>query len=146
MNTLIEQLKLVYTNWGEASLAQLPNIYAQNVVFEDAIHKVEGLDGLLSYFTHTMAGLTSCRFEFHDQVELDGKIVLTWTMHYAHPRLKKGEDLTLEGITWLTLDDQEGKVVYHRDYYDLTEMVLDHVPVLGWACQQVKQRLKGAAA
>ncbi|HBN88343.1 MAG TPA: nuclear transport factor 2 family protein, partial [Rheinheimera sp.] len=36
---------------------------------------------------------------------------------------------------------QNELITYHRDYYDLTEMVYQHLPIIGWLTAKVKQRM-----
>lgn len=42
----------------------LARVYATDIVFEDPLHRVEGLAQLQRYFARLNANLTSCRFEF----------------------------------------------------------------------------------
>ena len=37
----------------------------------------------------------------------------------------------------------EERINYHRDYYDLGEMLYEHIPLYGWFTRQLKTRLAG---
>ena len=47
--------------------------------------------------------------------------------------------ISVNGVSLLTLKDD--RVVYHRDYYDMGEMVYEHVPVLKRVIHYIKKRL-----
>jgi hypothetical protein len=82
----------------------------------------------------------SIRFDFHDRLENSSQAFLTWTMHFSHPRLAKGRSIAVSGCSQLAFAP-DGKVIHHRDYFDLGEMVYEHVPVLGSLVKTIKKRL-----
>jgi limonene-1,2-epoxide hydrolase len=49
------------------------------------------------------------------------------------------QDLEVQGISHLKF--LENQVIYHRDYFDLGEMVYEHVPVLGKIVRFIKNSL-----
>jgi hypothetical protein len=64
--------------------------------------------------------------------------MLIWTMRYAHPRLNKGNEITLEGASHIRYEE---KVYYHRDYFDGGRLLYEHVPLLGSVIKQLKKRM-----
>jgi hypothetical protein len=61
-------------------------------------------------------------------------------MTYAHPRLQRGQELTLEGISQLRFADR--RIIYQRDYYDLGAMLYEHLPLVGQVVRGIKRRLR----
>ena len=59
-------------------------------------------------------------------------------MSYSHPRLAGGGQIDVAGISHIRFDD---KINYHRDYYDLGEMLYEHLPAYGWLTRKLKARL-----
>ena len=51
----------------------------------------------------------------------------------------QSSSISVNGVSLLTLKDD--RVVYHRDYYDMGEMVYEHVPVLKRVIYYIKKRL-----
>jgi hypothetical protein len=47
--------------------------------------------------------------------------------------------ITLDGTTQLGVDGDI--IIYHKDYYDLGEMVYEHVPILGFIIKKIKGKL-----
>ena len=141
MTDIIQRLKEIYAQWDHSALAHLEEIYEESVVFEDPIHHVKGLQGLKEYFESTLPGLKHCNFEFDKELVVDDHIAIAWKMRFSHRKLKKGKELCVHGISTLVL---KNKIIYQRDYYDMTEMVFDHVPVLGSVTKYLKGRMSGA--
>ncbi|MEL7287824.1 MAG: nuclear transport factor 2 family protein, partial [Pseudomonadota bacterium] len=62
-----------------------------------------------------------------------------WTMDLQHPKLQKGAPISVNGVSHLKFRD--GQVIYHRDYFDLGEMLYENLPLLGSVVRTIKQRL-----
>jgi len=60
-------------------------------------------------------------------------------MHYRHPSVGKGKEITLTGGTELVW--QDNRVIRHHDLFDAGAMLYEHLPVMGWAIHKVKDRL-----
>lgn len=140
MTALVEAFTHFYAEFTAEKLPDLHEIYDARIVFEDPIHKVQGLPELRTYFGATMSGLNFCRFEFDKLSQVDDQLFTQWTMHYSHPKLKKGAHLQLPGMSILTLGE---KITSHRDYYDMGAMLYEHVPLLRMVIKGLKHRLAG---
>ncbi len=140
---LLTRVQRLYQRFDPALIDSLDQIYSDDVVFEDPLHRVEGLSALRRYFAGLVQGLDECRFEFTDCLgeaggERGGQAVLFWTMHYRHRKLKGGAPLSLAGSSHLKFAD---RVSYHRDYFDAGAMLYEHIPVLGFVIGKLKRRL-----
>jgi hypothetical protein len=135
----LERLKAFYRSMDSSSLRQLPEIYHAHTVLIDPVGRHEGLDALRQYFEQLLAQTLYCRFDILQTLTQDRETVLFWRMIYAHPRLNKGKELTLDGTSHLRFS--ENRVIYQRDFYDLGAMLYEHIPLLGSAVKAVKSRL-----
>lgn len=151
---LLQQVMSLYQRFDHSLLAALEHIYHPNVVFQDPLHRVQGLDQLRGYFQQMVEGLDECRFDFGEVIEQPlvsdfptssedsgpaYQAVLFWTMHYRHRKLNNGRPLTLAGNSHLRYQE---RVLYHRDYFDVGAMLYEHLPLLGFAIGKVKKRLE----
>lgn len=135
------RLKGMYANFGKDVIEHVARVYSDDVVFQDPVHRVEGLPALETYLARTVTNITSCRFEFRSiDCRGDHSAWLEWTMHYTHPRLAGGAPLKLEGVSNVRFDE---KIHYHRDYLDMGGMLYEHVPVLGGVVRWLKHRMGG---
>ena len=135
----VARLRAFYEDFGVHALPEIPSVYAESVVFQDPVHRIEGLPALQAYFARTSANLTSCRFHFDTVHELpDSAAWISWRMDFAHPKLRQGAVISVDGVTHVRFDE---RITYHRDYFDLGSMLYEHVPVVGGAVRWLKGRL-----
>lgn len=151
---LLQQVMSLYQRFDSSLIASLEHIYHPDVVFQDPLNRVLGLENLRDYFQQMIDGLDECRFDFSEVIEQPllsdapetsenpvqaYQAVLFWTMHYQHRKLNNGRPLTLAGNSHLRY---QGRVLYHRDYFDVGAMLYEHLPLLGFAISKVKKRLE----
>lgn len=119
----------------------LSQLYTQDVIFHDPLHRIEGRGSLEQYFKALYENVTSCRFEFHQQA-LQGEIAfVSWTMHLSHRRLAGGKAIAVEGCSVLCFPEHaEGRVSRHRDHFDLGALLYENLPLLGPLVKGVKRR------
>ncbi|SIQ86836.1 SnoaL-like domain-containing protein [Aeromonas sp. RU39B] len=136
----LQRIASFYQMLDRHQLHRLGEIYASEVVFEDPAHRLDGLDALARYFVALYAHVTDIHFEMHEGMSDGDNGWLAWTMTLLHPRLAKGNPVVVEGVTRLEFDT-EGKVRYHRDYFDLGAMLYEQLPLLGALIRSIKGRL-----
>lgn len=101
--------------------------YHSNVRFRDAIQELHGRDAFITMMQHFMKRCSELHVHLNDAAQNGNVIFLQWTMKM---RFSKSPLTVIEGATKLTLD-ADGKVVEHRDYFDLWGDTLDAVPGVG---------------
>jgi hypothetical protein len=129
-----------YNQLSAQNLGSLTEVYDQQVVFIDPVHKICGLPALEQYFEHAYARLQSCQFEVLSAAGQQHTGFVNWTMRFSHQAIGNGKLISVEGCSALQFNDQ-GLIVHHRDYYDLTDMVYQHVPVLSWLTAAIKRKM-----
>ena len=137
---LVEDFKTFFVDFSPSRFTLLSDIYAGDVHFVDPITDIQGLDALKYHFNTTAQGLIFCRFEFVSEVVFEQRASFEWIMTYAHPRLAGGREHVLFGSSMIAFD-RENRICYHRDYYDMGEMVYEHIPLLGRFLGYIKRRL-----
>jgi len=128
----------VYQQLGVDNVDDINDIYHSNVIFEDPLHRVEGLPLLLDYFQGLYTNLSSCSFVITNYFSGDEQASIYWRMTFTHSKLNGGKPVSVEGHSHLK--GLDGKVVYHRDYLDVGAMLYEHIPVLGRAVKFMKKR------
>jgi hypothetical protein len=123
------------------------------VVFDDPITTHVGLSNVKLYFENLLQNTESCFFVIHDIKLLSNSsdsdefkkqstsfdYTVLWTMTFATKRLNKGNPIDVDGTSFLKIEDN--KVIRHKDYYDMGQMVYEHVPLLGKIVKKIKHRL-----
>ncbi|EGU32244.1 putative transcriptional regulator [Vibrio ichthyoenteri ATCC 700023] len=129
----------IYQQLNKSNLYLLDDVYHRDVVFEDAAHRLEGWDELKRYFDALYRNVQRCQFDIQDLQQQGNAGFITWTMALEHPKLQRGNTIYVNGVSHLKFSD--GKVIYHRDYFDLGEMLYENLPLLGSVIRTIKQRL-----
>lgn len=128
----------VFQQLRHDTLDLLDEVYAADVVFQDPLHRVEGLVALRDYFARMYEGVESIRFEFDTVLQAPGEAMLAWTMHMRHRRLRPGQELALPGASHIRFGTQ---VHYHRDYFDAGAMLYERLPLLGGVVRAIRRRV-----
>ena len=138
MSPIIKQFCDYYQELSIDGLSQLNSIYSKNITFVDPIHEINGLANVHDYFAKMLANLNSCRFEIKDIVEAEQQAFITWEMQFSHPKLKSGNSISVLGNSHLKY---KNLIHFHQDYYDMGEMLYEHIPVLGFVINKLKSGL-----
>lgn len=136
---LAERVRKAYQTLGSNNLDVVETLYSADVYFEDPSHAIQGKPALLKYFSRMFLNLKDCQFKFHKTISNGTDIFMSWTMFLNHPRLDRGKTIRVEGASYLRT--RNGKIYYHRDYFDMGAMVYENLPLLGRIVQRIKQRL-----
>lgn len=122
------------------NLHRLAEIYSEKIHFIDPAHEIHGLEQLSSYFAGLYREVQSIKFQFNHPVRIDNEAYLQWLMALQHPKLQGGRMISVPGASYLRFADN-GKVVHHRDYFDLGAMLYEQLPLLGTVIRTLKRRL-----
>lgn len=135
----LTHFKSVYQNLSKDNLESLAEVYHENVIFEDPLHKVEGLSNFIDYFENLYTHVITCTFEISHIINTSDEAAVYWEMHYQHPKLNSGKTISVMGHSRLKAIDN--KIIYHRDYLDLGAMLYENVPLLGGIISFLKNRV-----
>ena len=130
----------VYQRLQADNLDLLKEIYEEGVIFVDPAHKIEGITQLTDYFRNLYSNINHISFEFHHPLQVNDVGYVQWTMTFSHPGVKKGDKISVEGATFLQFG-KDGRVIFHRDHFDLGSMLYQHIPILGGVIKTIKRRL-----
>ncbi|CZY63375.1 nuclear transport factor 2 family protein [Enterobacter ludwigii] len=128
-----------YTALDSQPPSALVGLYHSDATLIDPFGEHDGIFALQRYFTHLLANVENCRFTIDPPLFGDRRFVVTWIMHWSHPRIAGGEPLDLPGCS--VVETEHGLITRQRDYYDAGEMICEHLPLLGWAVRGVKRRV-----
>lgn len=142
MNVL-DRFDSFYKELTASSTSKLSSIYSDDVVLQDPVGTHRGLSEVTAYFNHLLSSAQTCSFTIHrlespSESQSEYIAYAVWTMELLLN--ERSSPLLLEGMSQLKVVND--RITYHRDYYDLGEMVYEHIPVLGWLIKKIKQRLQ----
>jgi ketosteroid isomerase-like protein len=123
------------------SMHLVEDFYADNIVFLDPVGKVEGRKNLKAYYKIMYENVTEIHFDFNKTHQLNQSVYLHWIMTFKSKKLKRGQKISVPGISYLEFDSFD-KVVYHKDSFDMGAMVYENIPLMGWFVRKIKQRFE----
>jgi len=118
-------------------LAGLDRIYSQPCYFKDPFNEVHELAGVRRVFGHMFETVQAPRFEVLDALAEGGQCFLSWNFHFE----RAGRAQRIHGSSHLRFA-ADGRVAYHRDYWDAAEELYETVPLLGGLLRWIKRRLR----
>lgn len=139
MAEVLERFKQAMNLMNAETVDLVDRIYAENVHFIDPLHEIRGREALRDYYGRMYANVASCEFEFIDELHNGNSASLVWIMRMRHKNFRPDETLELPGMSFLRFEG--GRVVLHRDSFDLGAMLYERVPVVGAAVRYIKGRL-----
>jgi hypothetical protein len=131
---VIALFKEVFARLTPESEMPLAELCATDIVFEDPLHHVRGLDALVAYFKRLNAKVESVEFAFGQQVVSAGEAALTWVMTIRTRRPRR--TIVVPGVSVLRFGD---RITHQRDYFDVGGMLYERLPLLGWVLRRVKR-------
>jgi len=139
---VITRFRHTYRDLCQVEPDALNKLYTDDVVFIDPITTHRGLPQVQEYFSNLLVHANSCEFDISDILECKSKTsqithVANWTMTLVLKQ--KNKIITLDGTTQLSVKND--LIVYHKDYYDVGEMVYEHIPLLGFVIKRIKRKL-----
>ncbi|SFN48480.1 nuclear transport factor 2 family protein [Marinobacter pelagius] len=132
----IEHFKALFNELDKGNLNKLQAVYSEGIRFQDPFGRVTGLDELTHYFAGAYKNVISCRFEFEPAVANGASVALPWVMKLRHRRIRGGREISVDGISHLEIED--GRVSFHRDYFDAGQLLYENLPALGRVVRWIK--------
>ena len=126
---MLDQLIAFYENLVPADAERFGEFYTADAYFKDPFNEVCGVEAIQRIFRHMFKQVEAPRFRISERiVDPRGDVMLVWELWYRS-RLLGGEQV-MRGVSHLRFA-ADGRVSYHRDYWDASEELYAKVPVLG---------------
>ncbi len=143
MASNIERSQEFFNKLSKETMVLVDDFYDPQIVFEDPVHKLSGLQPLKDYYKNLYENVVSIRFDFKSAVESKNVVALEWQMVLVTPSLNSGKEITVDGSSFIEFG-ANGKAIRHRDYFDMGEFVYERIPLLRSIVGYIKNRLGGS--
>lgn len=138
-DTVREVWSRTYNTHGKPDWSHIFPYYHDDVVFQDAIQRVDGKLAFQALCDRLAKRCRELRMHVVDVSKTGDVIFLSWEMTLM---FRRAPSSTLYGCTQLTLGD-DGRIVRQRDYYDLWGDIFDNVPWFAKAYRGFMRRTFG---
>jgi hypothetical protein len=144
MNARSELIRKTFNELSKDHMEVIDGFYDEQVTFEDPLGRIEGRAGMHEYYGNMYKNVQKIRFDFTNEIVQGDSHVVVWSMHLWASGLNKGKEVIVVGNSLIQFGPS-GKVLYHRDFFDMGAFVYEHIPLLRWAIRKIKHRLSHSA-
>jgi steroid Delta-isomerase len=138
MQTRFDEIATYFEALTPSSTLSIGNFYSANCTFKDPFNEVRGVEHTKRIFLHMFDALHAPRFVITGKVVQGNEAFLVWDFVFEMKRFVRGEQ-RVRGTSHLKLD-AEGKIFFHRDYWDAAEELYEKLPVLGGLMRLLKRQ------
>jgi steroid Delta-isomerase len=124
------------------TLQRLDQIYADAARFTDPFNDVSGIAAIRRVFQHMFETLDSPQFRIVLTVTEGDHCFLLW--NFLFRRQGRSTTVLIHGSTHLRFA-ADGRIEWHRDYWDPAREVYESLPLLGAVMRWLRRRLSAAA-
>jgi len=104
--------------------------YTEEAFFQDPFNAVTGIDKVQHIFEHMFEVLLEPRFRIIDSVVQGDEAFFTWDFTFKMKSYKPHVDQAIHGSSYVRFAP-DGRVHYHRDYWDAANELYAKLPVIG---------------
>lgn len=133
MTPALRKLVDWYETLSIDSLSRLPDYYTEECYFKDPFNETRSREDIHFLFSEMFKKLESPRFIFEEIISDDAKAFLAWRFEFGW----RGKKMSIKGGSHLRFSG-DGRVEYHRDYWDVAEELYEKLPVLGWILRKIR--------
>lgn len=141
----LERLIAFFHELTPESIGRFPEFYSADAYFKDPFNEVRGIDAIQHIFRHMFQQVEAPHFVITERVADANGVMLGWTFCFRARLGWRNQTQFIRGVSHLKFT-MDGKVNYHRDYWDAAEELYMKLPVAGgmmrylknaFACKQV---------
>ncbi|MFN6991277.1 MAG: nuclear transport factor 2 family protein [Fervidobacterium sp.] len=139
LEQVVELWTKTYNADGKPDWSHLIPYYADDIVFKDSIQEIRGIQPFKEMVERLTKRSGELKMKIINAVKDENIIFIEWEMTIL---FKKTRTSVLYGASRLTLNNQ-GKIVFQRDYYDLWGDIFDNIPVWNKIYRKFMRRVFG---
>jgi len=134
----VERARAFFESITPESAAETGAIYTEDAWFKDPFNEVRGSAAIRRIFEHMFEQVDSPRFVVGDVVAQEACAFMTWEFRFRSGRFGDGEQV-VRGASHLKFA-ADGRIAYHRDYWDAAEELYEKLPAVGGLMRWLKRR------
>jgi len=138
----VDRVVRFFESISPSDVARIGELYAPDAFFKDPFNEVRGVPAIAGIFGHMFVQVDAPRFVVHERVVQGDAAFLVWDFEFAFRRPLPPGPRRIRGCTHLRFDP-EGRIAFHRDYWDAAEELYGQLPAIGGLVRWLRRR--GAA-
>jgi len=138
---MLDRVEALFTDYARENLEKnITRVYAERVYFRDAFKSFSRADEIRDYFLHGLKPLHAAEFEFRRVIRAGDEFYIDWLMRLDFKKTPEGTWKESMGMTHMRFNS-EGKVIFHQDYWDPTDIVYKRIPIANRLINFVKKKM-----
>ena len=122
-----------------STVAEMGSVYTEDAYFRDPFNEVTGVNAIKPIFSEMFVRLHEPRFVITEKVAQENSAILIWDFDFRIKSLKPNLARRIHGLSHIRFA-ADGRVNYHRDYWDAAGELYEHFPVIGSVMRWLKKR------
>lgn len=123
-----------------ASVEAMGEVYAPDAYFKDPFNEVRRVEDVQEIFRRMYATLLEPRFRVVNRIAGEGQAMLEWDFEFRIRRYQPHRLWTVRGVSHLRFA-ADGRIAYHRDFWDTGEELYAKLPVIGALVRFLQRRM-----
>ncbi len=138
-STELKQLVDYWQTLTPASVSAIANVYREDAYFRDPFNEVTGIDKLQHIFADMYVRMDAPKFTIIETIEQPHGALLIWDFTFRLKTIKPRLDRKIHGASHIRFA-ADGRVQYHRDYWDAAGELYEQLPLVGSLMRYLKKR------
>ncbi len=122
-----------------SAVQNMDALYTNDAYFKDPFNEVRGLQAIQGIFSHMYVALDNPHFIVTERVVQGTQCFLVWDFKFRFKRFDTVTEQVVRGTSHLRFAP-DGKICYHRDYWDAAQELYEKLPVVGTMMRWLKRR------
>jgi steroid Delta-isomerase len=135
----VQRIVAFFETLQPSSVQSMGDFYATDAYFKDPFNEVRGLVDIQRVFSHMYVALDKPHFVVTDRVVQGNQCFLVWEFKFFFKRFDTTTLQIVRGTSHLRFAP-DGRVNYHRDYWDAAQELYEKLPLLGSLMRWLKKR------
>lgn len=133
------RLVAFFEHLTRADVARIGEFYTEDASFKDPFNEVRGVAHVRRIFLHMFEQVDDPRFAVLAAVQQGPQVFLTWDFRFRMKRFDTRSRQTIRGASHLRFA-ADGRIAFHRDYWDAAEELYEKLPLLGALMRWLKRQ------
>jgi hypothetical protein len=135
----LDDMKRWFESLTRESTREVPRYYAPDAYFRDPFNEVRSAAAIERIYAHMFDQVANPRFRLTGRWPGEDGTVIAWD--FLFEMRGSGRTETVKGMSHLRFAP-DGRIAYHRDYWDAAGELYERIPVLGGLMRMLRGRLR----
>ena len=132
-----------YHGLSPQGVSRFPEFYSADAYFKDPFNEVRGVAAIQGILAHMFRQVDAPRFVITERLVDSHGSMLSWEFRFQSRGWGRGQTQCIRGVSHLKYA-ADGKIDYHRDYWDAAEELYMKLPLLGAVLRCLRKRLSAS--